>query len=120
MAILRWLGGLFLPMFSRPRLSPGLIWFLHLLLIAGITVGLWFLQRHFRLGENIGYGPNWFRPIWLPALFLLVYLIAWQAWWIWKLLQPEAIESVFPDIDDAWGQVVSALEKAGIGIGDTP
>jgi len=120
MQILRWIGGLFLPMFSRPRLSPGLIWFLHLLLIAGITVGLWYLQRHFRLGENIGYGPNWFRPIWLPCLFLLVYLLAWQAWWIWKLLQPEAIESVFPDIDDAWGQVVSSLEKAGIGIGDTP
>jgi hypothetical protein len=53
-------------------------------------------------------------------LFLLLYFIAWQAWWVRKLLQPEAIESVFPDIDDAWSQVVGSLEKAGIGIGDTP
>ena len=119
--ILKGIGSLFLPMFSRPRISPGLIWFLHLLLIAGITVGLWFLQRHYpRIGESIGYGPNWFRPFWLPSLFLLLYFIAWQIWWVWKLLQPEAIASVFPDIDDAWGQIVSSLEKAGIGIGDTP
>src|SRR5262245_3571953 len=120
MPILRWIGGLLLPMFSPPRLSPGLIWFLHLLIIAGITVGLWYLQRHFRWGENIAYGPNWFRPIWLPCLFLLLYLIAWQIWWVWKLLQPESIASVFPDIDDAWSQIVGSLEKAGIGIGDTP
>ena len=54
MKILRWIGGLFLPMFARPRLSPGLIWFLHLLLIAGITVGLYFVQLKCNLSQYVG------------------------------------------------------------------
>jgi hypothetical protein len=120
MQILRWIGGLFLPMFRRPRVSPGLIWFLHLLLIAAITVGLYFVHRHFELSRYVGGRLNFVRDIWLPLLFLLVYFIAWQAWWVWRLLQPEAMASVFPDLDEAWGQVVSSLEKAGIGVGDTP
>jgi len=120
MQILRWIGGLFLPMFTRPRISPGLLWFLHFLLIAAITVGLWYVGRRIEIGRNIEARWPIIREIWLPLLFLLLYFIAWQAWWIWKLLQPESIESVFPDIDDAWGQVVESLAKAGIGIGDTP
>jgi IcmF-related N-terminal domain len=119
MKILRWIGGLFLPMFARPRLSPGLIWFIHLLLIAGITVGLYFVHRHYELGRYVGGKLNFVREIWLPILFLLLYFVVWQAWWVWKLLQPEAMESVFPDIDDAWTQCVESLDKAGIGIGDT-
>ena len=54
MIILRWIGALLLPMFSRPRLSPGLVWFIHFLLVAGITVGLWFVNREFRVSDWIG------------------------------------------------------------------
>ena len=120
MQILRWIGGLFLPMFTRPRISPGLLWFLHFLLIAAITVALWYVGRRIEIGRNIEARWPFIREIWLPLLFLLVYFIFWQACWVWKLLQPEAIESVFPDIDDAWNQAVESLAKAGIGIGDTP
>jgi hypothetical protein len=120
MKILKWLGRLFLPMFSRPKLSPGLIWAVHLLLIAAVTVGLWFVHRHFELSRYVGGRLDWLRDIWLPVLFLLAYFVLWQAWWVWKLLQPESIESVFPDLDEAWSRVVESLNKAGIGIGDTP
>jgi|SRR5262245_13233260 len=120
MPILRWIGGLFLPMFRRPRVSPGVIWFLHFLLIAAIAVGLYFLGRHIDIKDYIGGRWSVLRPIWLSVLFLLLYFIAWQLWWVWRLMRPEAIESVFPDLDEAWGQVVGALAKAGIGIGDTP
>lgn len=120
MKILKWIGGLFLPMFSRPRLSPGLLWFLHLLLIAGITVGLYYLQKYMGWGSNIGGRLTWVREYWSPLLFLLLYFVVWQAYFVWKLLQPESAGSPFPDLDEAWGQVVGSLEKAGIGIGDTP
>src|SRR5262245_491655 len=120
MPILRWIGGLFLPMFRRPRVSPGVIWFLHFLLIAAIAVGLYFLGRHIDIKDYIGGRWSVLRPIWLSVLFLLLYFIAWQLWWVWRLMRPEAIESVFPDLDEAWGQVVGALAKAGIGVGDTP
>jgi hypothetical protein len=120
MKILKWLGGLLLPMFNRPRLSPGLVWTLHLLLVAGVTVGLYFVHRHFELSRYVGGSLNWLRDFWLPALFLLAYFIIWQAWWLWKLWQPDSIASPFPDLDQAWDQIHEALEKAGIGIADTP
>src|SRR5688572_27328048 len=113
MQILRWIGGLFLPMFTRPRISPGLLWFLHLLLIAAITVGLWYIGREIEVARNLTARWPFLKEIWMPLLFLLLYFIAWQAWWVWRLLQPESIASVFPDIDDAWGQVVESLQKAG-------
>ncbi|HJZ94650.1 MAG TPA: type VI secretion protein IcmF/TssM N-terminal domain-containing protein [Gemmataceae bacterium] len=120
MKILQWIGGLFLPMFKRPRVSPGLIWFLHMLLIAAIAVGLWYVGRKIDITDYLGGRLPWMKPFWLSALFLLVYFIIWQAWWVWRLLQPEAAGSDFPDLDEAWGQIVSSLEKAGIGVGDTP
>jgi len=116
---LRWVGGLLAPMFIRPTLSPGLLWTLHFILIAGIATGLYFVQKHFELMKSIE-GPLWLRPFWLSILFLLVYFLAWQAWWIWKLLQPGDSVSSFPDIDEAWSGINEALGKAGVGIGDTP
>ncbi len=117
--VLNWVGGLIAPMFIRPRLSPGVLWTLHFLVIALIAAGLWFIQKHFAVTINID-GPVWLRPFWLSILFLLVYFLAWQAWWLWKLLQPGDAVSVFPDIEEAWDGIKQALEKAGIGIGDTP
>jgi hypothetical protein len=116
---LRWLAGLIAPMFIRPRISPGVLWFLHVLFIAGICVGLWYIEKHFAITINIE-GPVWLRPFWLPILFLLVYFLAWQAWWLWKLLQPGESISPFPDLDEAWSGIMEALDKAGIGIADTP
>ena len=115
---LRWIGGLFAPMFVRPSMSPGLLWTLHFLLLAGVCVGLYFLEKHFGIARNLE-GPVWMRPYWLAILFLLVYLLAWQAWWLWKLFQPGEAVSPFPDIDEAWAGVMDSLGKAGIGIADT-
>ena len=117
---LRALAGLILPMFVRPRLSPGLLWGLHLLLLAAVLVGLWFLQRFLKLTPNIGYGPRWLAQVWLPVLFLLTYLLAWAGWWLWRLLQEVPEESAHPDIDEAWDGIVAALDKAGINPCDVP
>lgn len=119
MKIFQWIGGLLLPMFRRPRVSPGVIWFLHLLLVAGIAVGLWYLGRRIDIGKFLDGWPM-LKQVWLSLLFLLFYFVIWQTWWVLKLLRPEAMGSDFPDIDQAWNQICESLEKAGIGLADTP
>lgn len=119
---LRWIGGLFAPMLVRPSLSPGLLWTLHLLLIAGVCVGLYYLQLYLNLTQHIR-GLDYFpdsAKFFLPAVFLVIYLCAWLAWYVWKLFQPTEIISPFPDLDEAWNGVMEALNQAGIGIADTP
>ena len=103
-----------------PGSAPGLLWFLHLLLIAGITVGLWFIQRDIRLGENIarwpdcGSGPSGSRSCSSRFTCRLAGVVGVETAPAGGHREP------FPDLDDAWSQVVESLEKAGIGIGDTP
>jgi hypothetical protein len=118
-AVLRFIGQIAAPMFFPREIPSAVVWVLHLLLVTAIAVGLWFVQKYFAISLNLG-GPVWLRPFWLSILFLLVYLLVWQAWWLWMLLQPSAGGSEFPDIDEAWGGVLAALDKAGIGIADTP
>src|SRR5438128_1243254 len=118
--ILTWLGGklralvgLILPVFGRARASQtmgrGLRWFLHLVLLVAILIGLHFLNAPFQSQVRVG---NWLvRENWLPILFLLVYALCWLSWWLWKLLVSEEEESSFPDIDGAWEEAVAALNK---------
>jgi IcmF-related N-terminal domain len=119
-AIFRWVGGAVVPMFVRPVAPVGLAWFLHVVLVAAVAVGLYFAQPHLAVTQNITRGPPWFRAYWLPALFLLAYLLAWSAAWLWALLAPGQPATDFPDIDAAWDEIVAALAKAGVGVADTP
>jgi hypothetical protein len=119
-ALFRWLAGAVVPMFARPVAPVGLAWFLHFVLVVGTTVGLFFLEREAGLRDYIGRGPPAFQKFWLPALFVLVYTLAWAVrWWI-LLLAPGQPTSVFPDLDTAWDEILEELAKAGIGIADTP
>ena len=49
-----------------------------------------------------------------------IYALAWSAAWLWQFLSPGQPITDFPDIDVAWDEIVAALDKAGIGIADTP
>ena len=118
--IFRWAAGAVVPMFARPVPPVGLAWFVHVVLVAAVAVGLYFAQPHLRITEVIQKGPLAFRPFWLAALFLLLYALAWSAAWLWQLLSPGAPVTDFPDIDVAWDEILAALGKAGIGIADTP
>jgi hypothetical protein len=118
--LFRWVGGAVVPMFLRPTAPAGLAWFVHLLLVAGAAVGLYFLQPHTPIQNLVGRGPNEFRPFWLPTLFLLVYALVWSAVWLWGLLAPNQPAPDYPDLDADWAAVLAALEKAGIGLADTP
>ena len=98
-ALFRWLAGAVVPMFVRPVSPLGLAWFLHAVLVAGVTVGLFYVEREAGLRDYIGRGPPELKKFWLPALFVLVYLLAWAVrWWI-LLLAPGQPTTEFPDLD---------------------
>jgi len=107
-------------MFARPLAPVGLAWFLHIVLVAGIAVGLYFAQPH--LANHAEHHPRptvVSRPL-ATGLFLLAYLLAWSAVWLWALLAPGQPSAEFPDLDTAWNEIVASLAKAGIGLADTP
>jgi len=118
--IFRWFAGAVAPMFVRPTSPIGLAWFLHAILVTGFAVGLYFAQPHLGITSNLGQGPAWFRQFWLVAIFYLVLLLLWAAAWLFKLLAPNQPDAIYPDIDQAWNDILASLEKSGIGIADTP
>lgn len=118
--IFRWAMGAVVPMFVRPGSPKGLAWFVHLVLLTALAVGLYFAQPHLGVTVNVGRGPGWFRPYWLPVLFLLAYALLWAVAWLWLALAPNQPTTDFPDLDAAWDEIVASLEKAGIGLADTP
>lgn len=119
-ALLRLLGHLLLPMFYPPVTHRGLWGVLHAIVVIGISVGLRLVQDHWQLTRRLGRGPELVRENWLPILFLLGYALLWFASWLWSLLHVEAEPVEFPDLDMAWDEALASLEKAGIGLGDTP
>jgi hypothetical protein len=119
--ILRLLGYLLLPMFFKPPANAGLFGLLHAILVIVITVGLHFLQnRVLDLTRRLETGHELVRQNWLPILFLLSYLLLWFGAWLWKLFKIDDEPSRYPDLDTCWTEAVTALQKTGIGIGDTP
>src|SRR6516225_749755 len=120
----RQLLGLILPFFSKARdlkgMGPQLRRVLHIILLIAILAVLAFLNRYLDFGTIVRSTNPYLRDYLLPLLFLLVYVIMWLGWWLWKLLQPQEEASIFPDIDDAWGDAVKALEQGNIDITEVP
>jgi len=116
--------GLILPVFSKARDFPWLArvvrWTLHIILLALILVGLWYVNQTAGLKNVLRYLPDWFKPFWLPALFLCLYFLSWLAWILWQLLLPDQESSDFPDIDAAWEQACRSLGRNGITVRDLP
>jgi hypothetical protein len=101
------------------KIGPGARWGLHLLLVGGILVLLYFANRWLGIHELIAQ-PEWARHVWLPIVFLLMYVLSWTGWWIYLILAAEPDPTDFPDIDEAWDQAVEALNHAGISLSDVP
>jgi hypothetical protein len=123
MAIWNFLGrvvGVILPVgksFRIRGLSAGVRWTLHILVLLIVLVVLYFLSKPL-LGWALESqsAQKW----WLPVFFLLIYVLAWASWWLYKLLSTEEESSVFPDIDEAWTEAVQGLDQAGLGLTDLP
>lgn len=121
----RQLLGLVLPFFSKARdlkgMGPQLRRLLHVVMVVLILVGLAFINYAFDLDKLLrAPGIPWLPRVWLPVLFLLVYVLSWLGWWLWKLLEPVEEASVFPDIDEAWAEAVKALEQGNIDLTEAP
>jgi IcmF-related N-terminal domain len=92
---------------------------LHVVLVLVVVVGLFFLNRALHLDRLIPRSPL-LRTSWLPILFLLVYLLGWMVWWLWRLVRVDEDQSQFPDIDEAWAEAMTGLKRAGIAVRDVP
>ena len=95
-------------------------WVLHVLFVALIMTGLWFLGWRLGLDRHIRVSSLYLRTAWLPILFLLFYILCWLARSLWTLLGPEQLADDHPDIDLAWGEGLTGLAEAGVGITEAP
>lgn len=124
----RMVGRLLFPMFAAPTPDqPGggrarrvLLGIVHVLIVALILVGLWYLGRWLQLDRHIRVSSVYLREFWLPVLFLLFYVLCWLARALWKLLGPEQLATDHPDIDRAWEEGLTGLAEAGVGLTEAP
>lgn len=118
------LGGLIMPVFEKAgdirSLGRRLRWVFHFAFVIAILVLLRYLNYVFDLDKLLTPPLPFLRKVWLPMLFLLVYLLMWLGWWLWRLLAAEDGGSDFPDIDSAWSSAVSSLRQAGINVAEVP
>jgi hypothetical protein len=116
--------GLVLPVFAKAgdfrRWNPWVWRILHLLILAAVLVGMWWLNRFFQVSNVLHTVAPEYRQFYLPVLFLLLYALSWLGWWLWKLLGEEEAAGEFPDVDAAWTEAVQKLDSAGIGLADAP
>ena len=121
---LKSVGGLVLPMFASARdvrrISAPVRWALHAILLVIILLALYAVHRWQDLDRYLWLPSPSFRNLWLPLLFLLVYVLCWLGRWLWELLGLEQESVVFPDIDQAWQEATRALDKAGIDLTASP
>jgi hypothetical protein len=85
-----------------------------------VLFGLYILNAVLKIGPTIPSKLRFLADIWLPILFLLMYVLAWLGWWLWTLLTAEVGPSSYPDVDEAWDEAVATLARAGIQVTDLP
>ncbi|MFO0850710.1 MAG: type VI secretion protein IcmF/TssM N-terminal domain-containing protein [Gemmataceae bacterium] len=130
LALLRWfwdrllaLFGLVLPMLGWAGAglrSSVAFWIFHALLMLAILGGLGWLNDRLDLPRYLRAPTGWLAYVWLPALFLLLYVNLWLGHWLRVLLRAGARPSPFPDIDAAWADVLAALDRAGLDLARVP
>ena len=101
------------------RIPAGLKYFLHAVLMLLVLLLMYFLNGVFGIDKEIPT-PAWAQDYWLPMFVALIYALALTGYWIYKLLVAEAEATDFPDIDEAWDEARTALDQAGISLGDVP
>src|SRR6516225_8007622 len=111
----RQLLGLVLPLFAKAKdwrgVGLGVRILLHVLMLALILAGLWWINQLPVLYGNLAKLPFKLNYFWMPILFLLLYTVVWLGWWLWQMLHDGGVSSPFPDIDAAWEMAVEALRQ---------
>ena len=120
----RQLLGLVLPLFAKAKdwrgVGLGVRILLHVLMLALILAGLWWINQLPVLYGNLAKLPFKLNYFWMPILFLLLYTVVWLGWWLWQMLHDGGVSSPFPDIDAAWEMAVEALRQKKLEVTSAP
>lgn len=111
-----------MPLLARlntPPVRRVLWWVAHILLVLLVVALLWYVNFRFKLGETLLSPFPQLHAVWLPLLFLLLYVGGWFAFWFFRLTadRPRGNQ---PDLDEAWKDVRAKLSAAGIELKTTP
>jgi hypothetical protein len=90
------------------------------LIFAAVVICLGFINYALDLDRIVQAPFPILRKLWLPILFVLIWVLCWLAWWLWQLLSTEDEGALFPDIEAAWNEGLAMLKEAGIGISEAP
>jgi hypothetical protein len=121
---IRSLVGLVIPIFADAadfRSWPAWVKVLvHCIILAVILSGLWWLNSLPAVQDLLQTrATTTIQKIYLPLIFILVYLLSWLGYFWWRLLNRGEVAE-FEDIHTAWRDGVRRLSQAGIGLGDAP
>src|SRR5688572_2227748 len=119
----KWLFKLVALPFARlgtPAVRPYMRWTIHVVCVLAATLCLLFLNVALDLDKVVRAPLPLLRTLWLPLLFIMVYTLAWLAWWCWKTATSPADASRFPALDEAWNEALRAVEEANIDLQRTP
>lgn len=92
---------------------------LHVLVVLVLFILLYIVNGALKIDDLIP-SPKILAPFWLPILFLIVYLMVWVFWWLWKIVVSEEEAGTYPDIEAAWHEAVLALNNKGLALGNLP
>jgi hypothetical protein len=104
---------------TSPRVVRVLLWVLHVVVVVLVVLGLWYVNRRYRVETELLSPFPGLHSFWLPLLFLLLYGGAWLGWWFFRLLT-DPRDGKHPGIDDAWTDGLRALHSAGIDPAEVP
>lgn len=105
---------------SSSRFQSTVRWLLHGIAVAGVLLGLWFLNYALHLDTVLLTPYPVLRSIWLPVLGLQLYIVSWVGWWLCHAMTSQHKVGQFPDLDQAWEKTLAALEQATISLESTP
>jgi len=121
---LAWLGGAIVAPLANLRHVSGIGRIIrcavHVAAVILVLVGLGFVNYWFQLDTLLVTPLPVLRYVWLPVLFGLCYLLVVLGWYVCRSLLASDQSSPHQDLDDAWQQAVSVLDKAGIEVANTP
>lgn len=90
------------------------VWVLHGLLVAGVLIGLWWLNGWLGMDQVVHAPSRILRQLWLPAVFAFGYASLAAAYATLRVITEPDAASPYPELDRAWSQASEALERSGI------
>lgn len=95
-------------------------WVIHFAMQIVILAGLGYLNYRLDVIRYLDTSLPVMRFIFLPLLYLTLYLLAWTVWWLRLVLHSTAANLDHVDIDLAWDEAMQALATAHIDLAQVP